>query len=331
VTECLPTIRASIAATNTLIDRSDSDDDDEDGANDLLKLRTRRKKGKGKKTNKVVHPAKLLLGDPTFVDLILKACKVLSYFRRNREAADLVLQIDGWTKSDKSVVRLHEDSVEVMDEINLMAAGIAYNVGDYEMAYKYIRPVVALRPHSFEEVHLLNRILIKIEFHNKGVRYMERELDKHPDSVPLRILVGHAFLMHQNYDYAMDQYGQVVRDPRYTHNPTVNLFMGIASLQKAMLRRTKDRHHGIAKSFAFFLHYYRLRKGDAEAAYNLARAYHFLGLLPYATQYYEEVLERGNKGDISLQREAAHNLAVIYTQSGSHELARRLYEEYCTV
>ena len=92
-----------------------------------------------------------------------------------------------------------------------MAAGITYNVGDYNLAYKFIRHVVSRRPHSFAEVHLLNRIINKLAFHSKCVRFIERLLDKHPDSVPLRILTGHAFLMHQNYDYALDQYGQVRR------------------------------------------------------------------------------------------------------------------------
>ena len=46
------------------------------------------------------------------------------------------------------------------------------------------------------------------------------------------------------------------------------------------------------------------------------------------------MLEGANRGGADgsvLQREAAHNLAVIYVQSGSPELARRLYLEYCTV
>lgn len=332
--ECLPPIQASIAAADVLVERSEEEEEEEEDADrvkDLIKLR-RRKKSKGKGRATVAHPAKKLLGTPAFIELILKACKALSYLRRSKEAADLVLQIEGWGAGSKSSVQLQQpEAVEVMDEVKVMAAGITYNAGDYDMAYKFIRYVVSQRPHSFTDVHLLNRIINKLAFHSKCVRFVERLLDKHPDSVPLRILTGHAFLMHQNYDYALDQYGRVYSDPRYTYNPTVNMFMGIASVQKAMLRRTSDRHHGLMRAFAFFHHYYRLRRGDAEASYNLARAYHFLGLVSYAIKYYQEVLHRANQGDGALKCEAAHNLAVIYVQSGSHELARQLYREYSTV
>ena len=146
------------------------------------------------------------MGQHVFIDLILKACKALSYFRRNQEACDLVQQIEGWGTGQKSSVQIVDQiASEKMEEVKVMAAGVTFNAGDYEAAYKFIRYVVSQRPHNFNEVHLLNRIINKLAFHTKCVRFVERLLDKYPDSIPLRILTGHAFLMHQNYDYALDQ------------------------------------------------------------------------------------------------------------------------------
>jgi adenine-specific DNA-methyltransferase len=180
----------------------------------------------------VAHPAKKLLGDPTFIDLILKACKVCVYLNKrnspnNTTFADLIPKacktlfvaslcrallsahaccffVSGanhtspfirccptsaaterprtWCSRSRAgtpesrysqsqclhvcfqhhvrklfdnfhvfqaVVQLHPDSVEVMEEVKVMAAGITYDVGDYDAAYI---PLAA--PHSTSQQHI---------------------------------------------------------------------------------------------------------------------------------------------------------------------------------
>lgn len=73
-------------------------------------------------------------------------------------------------------------------------------------------------------------------------------------------------------------------------------------------------------------------------AYNLGRAYHQLGIVHLAVPYYEKVLSleppanypnRGRAYD--LKPEAAYNLSLIYSASGSTELAAKMLRTYCYI
>lgn len=75
-----------------------------------------------------------------------------------------------------------------------------------------------------------------------------------------------------------------------------------------------------------------------EASYNLARAAQHLGLAHVAVPLYERALRAApppqqaqQPGAADLRREAAHNLALIYRESGSNALARAVIREHLTV
>lgn len=81
-----------------------------------------------------------------------------------------------------------------------------------------------------------------------------------------------------------------------------------------------------------------------ESSYNIGRAAHQLGLLHIAAAYYERSLQAspsaaqsaaacrgGGSERLSLQREAAYNLSLIYRSSGSEDLARQLLRQYVTI
>lgn len=86
--------------------------------------------------------------------------------------------------------------------------------------------------------------------------------------------------------------------------------------------------------------------------YNIARAYHHIGLNTLAAVYYDKTLsteekdhpipklpyEAGSRapedlrpGYCDVRREAAFNLHLIYMKSGATDLARRILKTYCTV
>ncbi len=82
----------------------------------------------------------------------------------------------------------------------------------------------------------------------------------------------------------------------------------------------------------FFHNYRRNRARRAEEEYNAARLLHHIGLTHLAEPHYRKVLEMPEEGQgWSLKREAAWNLAMIYTTSSNTKLARQMYEEYLTV
>lgn len=85
-----------------------------------------------------------------------------------------------------------------------------------------------------------------------------------------------------------------------------------------------------------------------EALYNIARAYHHVGLVSLAAKYYEKVLATCEKdypiptlpyenqnvtktktpGYCDLRREAAYNLHLIYKQSKAFDLARQVLKDH---
>lgn len=88
-----------------------------------------------------------------------------------------------------------------------------------------------------------------------------------------------------------------------------------------------------------------------ESLYNIARAFHHVGLVTLAAFYYEKVIaicekdypipklpnenpdsiETHKPGYCDLRREAAYNLHLIYKKSGALDLARQVLRDYCTL
>lgn len=98
---------------------------------------------------------------------------------------------------------------------------------------------------------------------------------------------------------------------------------------------------------AFLKIYFLFSQHLQEALYNIARAYHHVGLVSLAASYYEKVLATHEKdypmpklpsenpntqhgsGYCDLRREAAYNLHLIYKRSGAFDLARQVLKDYC--
>lgn len=93
-------------------------------------------------------------------------------------------------------------------------------------------------------------------------------------------------------------------------------------------------------AIAFLKKYSQLRNedGEQETFYNMGRAFHQIGLLPAAVQFYKLVLDK-DPGDLikknsyllDLRKEAAFNLHLIYLQSENYLLARMYLENYITI
>ena len=76
----------------------------------------------------------------------------------------------------------------------------------------------------------------------------------------------------------------------------------------------------------------RSQEQRQEVDYNLARAYHSLGIYHLAvTNYWKVLNEAGSRADRGLQREAAFNLHHIYRESGNRVLAAQVLRDHCFV
>ncbi|GAA5979094.1 hypothetical protein JCM10908_002802 [Rhodotorula pacifica] len=121
--------------------------------------------------------------------------------------------------------------------------------------------------------------------------------------------------------------------------PLVNLTLATAYIQRAMTRKTDNRQHQIAQAFAFLDQYRRARGTSPETEYNLARAFHHIGLQSHAITHYEAVLDMIVRNDempvedetrlpSNLSKAAAYNLVTLYSMSGVPELARAVAETW---
>ena len=83
-------------------------------------------------------------------------------------------------------------------------------------------------------------------------------------------------------------------------------------------------------AFAFFEQYRAQRKMPHETDYNYGRAYQQLGLFHLAIPYYKKVLACTHRSN-TLQREAAFNLSLIYSRSGSPALASQILRTHVRI
>ncbi|SJX60370.1 related to transcription factor TFIIIC subunit [Sporisorium reilianum f. sp. reilianum] len=122
-------------------------------------------------------------------------------------------------------------------------------------------------------------------------------------------------------------------------DPLLSLVTAVAFFSRATNRQTDNRHHMILTATSFLQKYLQFRGADgggkhwAEMEFNRGRAMHHVGLVHLAEGHYRKVLEaeevKGKGWD--MKREAAWNLALIYTTSGSAALAQGLYDRYLRV
>ncbi|KAI9265552.1 hypothetical protein EDC94DRAFT_669515 [Helicostylum pulchrum] len=150
------------------------------------------------------------------------------------------------------------------------------------------------------------------------------------------------------------------------NDPLNTLSLGITLLQASMQRKSDDRHLQIMQGMLFILEYVKLVGTCQESEFNLARAFHMLGLTHLAVPHYERVLclpsrknmdienekpisevytwspeddecydahddDEEEQDETDLKREAAYNLHLIYVTTGSMNLAQILLLKYCTV
>ncbi|KAJ1030979.1 hypothetical protein NDA18_002204 [Ustilago nuda] len=127
-------------------------------------------------------------------------------------------------------------------------------------------------------------------------------------------------------------------------DPVLCLATAVAFFSRSTNRQTDNRHHMILTAMTFFQSYLKYRTSGedkekrerhwAEMEYNRGRAMHHIGLVHLAEKHYRAVLEAeydDSKDGWGMKREAAWNLALIYTTAGSPHLAQSLYDRYLRV
>ena len=128
-------------------------------------------------------------------------------------------------------------------------------------------------------------------------------------------------------------------------NPTIKLSLALGYLHYALKRQADNRHHILMQGLAFLFQYYDCRQRSSifserqEAEYNVAHAYHLLGLTHLAVPYYERCLAMSAAAKVvglgcgaeDFAQEAAFALQSFWAASGNMEKAREHTEMWLVV
>ena len=121
----------------------------------------------------------------------------------------------------------------------------------------------------------------------------------------------------------------------------INLSLALSYLHYAIKRQSGNRHHLMTQGFAFLFTYYNIRqRADIasemqEAEFNVARAYHMLGLTHLAFPYYQRCLAlskavKTNRGSFTqdFAKEAAFSLQRLWAGNGGAKEALKVTERW---
>jgi len=286
-------------------------------------------------------PLPNLLKDEEHHHLIIDLCKSLASLKRYWEAIEVINLTLKLTSNTLSV--------EKEEELRSLGAQIAYNTTDPSHGWDYARHVVNQNPYSFAAWNCYYKVVSRLENrYSKHSKLLHSMRVKHKDSIPPIIITGHQLNMISQHQAAAKEYLEAYK--LMPDSPLVNLCAGISLINLALGLRLQNKHQCLLQGLAFLYNNLRLCESSQEALYNIARAYHHLGLVTLAASYYEKVLAihekdypipklpnenpdtmDDQKKYCDLGREAAYNLHLIYKKSGALDLARQLLKDHCTL
>ncbi|XP_029127156.1 general transcription factor 3C polypeptide 3 isoform X2 [Cajanus cajan] len=269
-------------------------------------------------------------------------CKALASLQRYWEALEII----------NLTLRLAHSSLstEKKEELRSLGAQMAYNTTDPKHGFDCVKYIVQQHPHSFAAWNCYYKVIARLENrdtrHYKFLRFMQ---GKFVDCVPPILISGHQFTLFSHHQDAARKYLEAYK--LLPENPLVNLCVGTALINLALGFRLQNKHQCAVQGLAFLYNNLRICENSQESLYNIARAYHHVGLLTLAALYYEKVIaicqrdypipklpnenpdvvENLKPGYCDLRREAAYNLHLIYKRSGALDLARQVLKDHCTL
>lgn len=287
-------------------------------------------------------PLPNLLKDEEHHCLIIDLCKSLASLRRYWEALEII----------NLTLRLAHNmlSAEKKEELRSLGAQIAYNTTDPKHGFDCVKYIVQQHSYSLSAWNCYYKVVSRLENRDsRHCKFLRAMLGKLLDCVPPIIIYGHQFTMASNHQHAASKYLEAYK--LLPENPLINLCVGTSLINLALGFRLQNKHQCLAQGLAFLYNNSRLCENSQEALYNIARAYHHVGLVTLAASYYEKVLavrekdypipklpcenpdivENRKPGYCDLRREAAYNLHLIYKKSGAFDLARQVLKDHCTI
>ncbi|XP_051178392.1 uncharacterized protein [Lolium perenne] len=291
-----------------------------------------------KRRAKQIPPLPGLLTNMENHQLVLDLCRTLTLLQQYFEALQII----------NHALKFGNDpfSDDNKEELRSLGAEIAYRAPDPRPGFDYVRYLVQKHPHSVSAWNFYYKVTSRDE--KRQSKFLLRAR-RYPNCVPPKIISGNQFTEIKQHQSATRDYLEAYKlDPE---NPFINLCVGSSLVNLSLGFRLQNKNQCIVQAFAFLYQCLRIGSNRQEALYNIARAYHHVGLKTLAVIYYEKVLAMEVKdepipkrpfeedaqqqqdlrpGYCDLRREAAFNLHLIYKESGATDLARRILKTYCS-
>ncbi|CAH8381300.1 unnamed protein product [Eruca vesicaria subsp. sativa] len=272
-----------------------------------------------------------------FVDL----CKAFASLQRFWEALEIVNLA---RRLDAKLL-----PVEIKKELQSLGAKISCDTMDPKQWFDCVRSVIQQHPKRLNAWNCYYKVISRLgKRASSEAKFMHHLRSKYRDCIPPILIAGHHFTVTSRHQDAAREYLEAYK--LMPDSPLINLCVGAALINLALGFRLKNRHECLAQGFAFLYNNIRICSNSQEALYNVARAYHHVGLVTLAASYYEKVLavyekeypmpklpneepnvaEERKPVNCDLRKEAAHNLHLIYKHSEAFDLARQVLKDHCT-
>ncbi|CAL0324315.1 unnamed protein product [Lupinus luteus] len=283
-----------------------------------------------------------ILNVEEYHQLIIDLCKAIASLQRYWEALEII----------NLTLRLAPTSLsaEKKEELRSLGAQMAYNTTDPKHGFDCVKYIVQQHPYSVAAWNCYYKVISRLESrdtrHTKFIRAMQGKL---ADCAAPLLIAGHQFTVFSHHQDAARKYLEAYK--LVPEHPLVNLCVGTALINLALGFRLQNKHQCVVQGFAFLFNNLRICESSQESLYNIARAFHHVGLITLAAFYYEKVLatrerdypipklpnevpdmmENHKPGYCNLHREAAYNLHLIYKKCGALDLARQLLKDHCAL
>ncbi|XP_010521438.1 PREDICTED: general transcription factor 3C polypeptide 3-like [Tarenaya hassleriana] len=282
-----------------------------------------------------------VIRDDEYHHLLVDLCKALTSLQKYWEALEII-----------NLARRLDAKMLLVDkkkELQLLGAQISCDNLDPKQWFDCVRYVIQQHPHRLDAWNCYFRVISRLGKRiSTEAKFMHHLRSKHRDCVPPILIAGYHFTVTSRHQDAAREYLEAYK--LLPENPLINLFVGNSLINLALGFRLQNKHQCLAQGFAFLYNNLRICNNSQEALYNIARAYHHVGLVTLAAPYYEKVLEIHEKEypspklpnedpnvaeerklvNCDLRREAAYNLHLIYKNSGAFDLARQVLKDHCT-
>ncbi|KAK5114703.1 hypothetical protein LTR62_002277 [Meristemomyces frigidus] len=198
------------------------------------------------------------------------------------------------------------------------------------------------------EFNLMPQVLRDRQEYGQQLDALQKRLAKYgPESGPpdagMLVIYGNAMAINMQRNAALPYYLRALAIQ--PNNAMLNLSIGVSYIHTAMKRQTENRQYGIQQGISFIQRYHELRtaSGDVhhiqEAEYNMAKAWHMLGLAHLAIPGYERVLRMSRQMSFDAEKhvyeikedfgmEAAYALQQLFMIAGNEEAAMALGQEW---